>query len=272
VPHYHEHIELLFADGECDATAWIAGTEVRMNTGDLIIINSNVAHTFIFDRSDSNYICVKTLPDMVYSPQNAFFDMKYVLPFFEDRTTKFCKFRASDKVFDDIAPAFERILHEWKNKRYGYEIAIRTEVLSAFLWVIRNLPRGDLELMEEQASDYNATLIRRSLEQIDARYADITEAQAAQYVNMSRSHYSRQFRAVMGKSFCEYVNILRINAAERLLLTGNDSVTEIALACGFATSSHFIESFKRQKGSTPGKYRKMWANDQRTDAEHSERI
>ena len=83
-------------------------------------------------------------------------------------------------------------------------------------------------------------------------------AQAAATVNMSYSHYSRQFKRIMGRSFREYINAVRISAAENLLLTTDMSVTDIALASGFATSSHFIESFKKHKKITPAKYRQLW--------------
>lgn len=42
------------------------------------------------------------------------------------------------------------------------------------------------------------------------------------------------------------------------MLTGTTcSVTEIALAAGFGSSSHFIQSFRVVKGVTPSIYRKM---------------
>ena len=79
----------------------------------------------------------------------------------------------------------------------------------------------------------------------------VTEADAASFVNLSYSYYSKLFRRVVGKNFNDYLTTVRINEAERLLLSTEQTITEIALATGFATSSHFIEKFRKIKNITP---------------------
>ena len=134
---------------------------------------------------------------------------------------------------------------------------MKRSMLSLFLWMIRKNHAMASEEMEPSSavSNDHARLIRRSLEYIDRHYADINEAGAAEQVNLSYSYYSKLFHKVMGKKFSEYLTMVRIHAAERLLLSGEMSITEIALATGFSSSSHFIEKFRRQKGITPKQYR-----------------
>ena len=88
-----------------------------------------------------------------------------------------------------------------------------------------------------------------------------TLEEVAAVAGMSSSHYSREFSRCVGRSFRDYLLLTRINAAEKLLLLTDMSVTEIALASGFATSSHFIERFKRLRGMTPSKYRQTWVKN-----------
>ncbi len=265
-PHYHEHIEFLYAHEECDVTVWVAGEEVPLRTGDLIIVNSNVSHTFVNRAQVSGYICIKALPEMIYSADNSFFDIKYVTPFFENSLVSFQRICARDIDGTDVPSTFADALAEWCKRGYGYEVSLKSLLLKIFLWVIRYSYSSGVypPAPEEGSQSENTALIHRSVEHINRNYADITETQAAAVAGMSYSHYSRQFKRVMGKSFREYVNATRINAAERLLLTTDTPVTEIALACGFATSSHFIESFKRVKDVTPRQYRKMWLTKQFT--------
>ena len=52
-----------------------------------------------------------------------------------------------------------------------------------------------------------------------------------------------------------YINRLKLREAERLLATGDTSVTEIAEAVGFSTVSYFISLFRSHHGVTPHKYR-----------------
>ena len=62
----------------------------------------------------------------------------------------------------------------------------------------------------------------------------------------------------MNKSFTEYVNGIRISESERLLVTTNKSITDIALDVGFSTTSYFIERFKKQIHLTPKQFRKNY--------------
>src|SRR5690606_41452494 len=53
---------------------------------------------------------------------------------------------------------------------------------------------------------------------------------------------------ILGTTPNEYLAVLRINAASRLLRTTELSVKEIASACGFQSHSHFSQLFRRYKG------------------------
>jgi len=68
---------------------------------------------------------------------------------------------------------------------------------------------------------------------------------------MSYSYFSRCFYRITGKSFKEYLNLTRINRAEKAILTTDKSVTEIAGDCGFNSVSYFISTYKKLKGVTP---------------------
>ena len=73
---------------------------------------------------------------------------------------------------------------------------------------------------------------------------------------MSYSYFSRSFKSVMGKNFAKFLNEIKIDAAKRLLLTTNKTITEISMETGFSSSSHFISNFSKSVGITPLAYRK----------------
>lgn len=72
---------------------------------------------------------------------------------------------------------------------------------------------------------------------------------------MSYSYFSRTLKKTMGKSFTDYVNLIRISKSEFLLTTTDKPITDIALEVGFSTSSYYIEQFKKFKTLTPKKFR-----------------
>ncbi|WEZ86045.1 helix-turn-helix transcriptional regulator (plasmid) [Rhizobium sp. 32-5/1] len=53
-----------------------------------------------------------------------------------------------------------------------------------------------------------------------------------------------------------YVAEHRLQRAADLLRASNLSATEVALECGFASSSHFTVAFKRAFGASPTEFRR----------------
>ncbi len=63
---------------------------------------------------------------------------------------------------------------------------------------------------------------------------------------LSKYHFSRIFQNVMGEPLYYFIRRLRLEKAAGLLLANpKNSITEIALASGFATPSSFAKSFKK---------------------------
>ena len=56
---------------------------------------------------------------------------------------------------------------------------------------------------------------------------------------------SREFKRIMDMSFVDYVNNVRINTAQALLLSSNSNITTIAYECGFDSLVHFERTFKK---------------------------
>jgi AraC family transcriptional regulator len=73
---------------------------------------------------------------------------------------------------------------------------------------------------------------------------------------MSKFHFLRVFRGVTGATPYQHILRLRLSAAARRLLAGNEPVTAIALACGFGDISTFNRTFKSTFGSSPTAYRR----------------
>lgn len=58
--------------------------------------------------------------------------------------------------------------------------------------------------------------------------------------------------------FSDYLTFVRLRVAEKLLITGSRSVTEIALMVGFSSASHFVARFKAHKQITPIQFRRKF--------------
>ena len=80
------------------------------------------------------------------------------------------------------------------------------------------------------------------------------ETVAAQ-ARFSPFHFHRIFRALVGETVAQFVKRLRLERAIRMLSHGRRrSLTEIAFACGFSSSSDFSRSFKQRYGVAPSAF------------------
>ncbi len=84
----------------------------------------------------------------------------------------------------------------------------------------------------------------------------ITTADVARAVGFSPNYLSRRFRTAAGIGLHEYLVFVRLHHAAQELLSTGDSITDIALRCGFSDSNYFKDSFKKKYGVTPRNYRK----------------
>ncbi|MEB3357062.1 MAG: AraC family transcriptional regulator [Synechococcales bacterium] len=111
-----------------------------------------------------------------------------------------------------------------------------------------------------QVTQYEGGLGGRKLLQVtryidNALDQDIKLADLAQLAGMSQSHFSRLFKQSMGLPPYQYLLQRRVERAKHLLKNTDQSLVEIALACGFDSHSHFSKQFRQITGTTPKIYR-----------------
>jgi len=120
-------------------------------------------------------------------------------------------------------------------------------------------------LMQEQAAPTQAgTLsgwqIRAAIEQLGKqRNAVGAVSAAASACRISRSHFSRAFKASIGLTPTQWHLEWRVAQAEVLLEDPRVSLVEIADRCGFADQSHLTHAFGRLRHLPPGAWRRQRA-------------
>ena len=98
---------------------------------------------------------------------------------------------------------------------------------------------------------------KRAKEMLASDLTGATPLQDIAHVcGLSVSHFSRTFRRSTGLSPHAWLLQRRVEAAKAMLRRRDDSLSMIALACGFADQSHFTRVFTRRVGMSPGAWRK----------------
>ncbi|WP_053005869.1 AraC family transcriptional regulator [Kiloniella spongiae] len=79
----------------------------------------------------------------------------------------------------------------------------------------------------------------------------------AAVAELSPFHFTRMFQLTMGVSPHQYVLLRRVERAKDLLGDTHNTLSAIALQCGFSSQSHLTTRFRRATGLTPSKFRQL---------------
>lgn len=256
-PHWHYYIELLyFLEGS--ASIILGNERYFVSCGDFAIVNSREVHSIICQEGiRARYIVIKFDVDILYSSTKSVFEAKYILPFTMSQQ-KFKKvFKESEIKGTPLGPLATGIYEEYINKKYGFELAVKINIGTLFLWFVRKWESEGINFtIEPLSQQIDLEKLTVLLDYLDLHYnEEISVKDMAKMCNVSYSYFSRFFKKVMQRTFVEYLNFVRITEAKRLLLTTKHNITEVALSVGFSNSSYFIKQFKRYNNQSPKQFK-----------------
>ncbi len=99
---------------------------------------------------------------------------------------------------------------------------------------------------------------QRLLDYVGERLAEqISVERLASLVRLGVHHFTRTFRATFGQAPHAWLRARRLERARELLMTTDDSISNIAIASGFADQSHLTRCFGATFGTTPAALRRV---------------
>jgi AraC-like DNA-binding protein len=97
-----------------------------------------------------------------------------------------------------------------------------------------------------------------ALAYIESRWlGPINLDEVAAAVGLSRSHFSRLFRAEVGMTFTDYLCSKRIDRAKSLLADPTLPMKRVCDLAGFGDPAYFSSAFKKREGLNPSEYRAL---------------
>ncbi|MGV9381054.1 GlxA family transcriptional regulator [Nonomuraea sp. NPDC003707] len=133
----------------------------------------------------------------------------------------------------------------------------RARAVAKHLVVFLQRPGGQRQFSVPDAAPAprNPT-VRRALDLVAADLsADHRLATMAAGLAVSERHLTRLFRRELGSTPAQFVERLRVEAAQARLESGDAIVREIAKACGFGSQETMRQAFLRVLGVAPSAYR-----------------
>lgn len=259
--HYHEYIEMIYVL-EGTFTATVSGRDYTLSDGDLLLVNANEPHSF-HRHAECKFICLQFDPSLLFSTVRSTFEARFIMPFIMACSSPQRVIPASELIQTGIPALVEEVNREYNEKDYGYELAVRASICRIFLWFLRKWRKQGVHMgVTSSVRNEDIARLENVLGYIDQNYMRTVSAEKmARLCNMSYSYFSRFFKASIGRSFSEYLTYVRVTEAEKLLITSNQNVSQIAMETGFTNASYFITQFKKHRQMTPKKFKQRLLRD-----------
>ncbi|MBP1839146.1 AraC family transcriptional regulator [Formosa algae] len=248
--HQHEEIQLsLIVSGE--GSLIVGDTINHYETGDILIIGSNLPHVFISDEHTTKPSHMMTLFFTKHAFGPHFFDLvelEALEPFFK-RAEQGFKVTSKKKQVTDLFYALKT-----------------SSKLECFIILIRLLQTTATTAFESLSSysydkrytDNEGKRMRDVFEYTMTHFnQDITLETISEVAVMTKNAFCKYFKKRTNKTYFQFLNELRIEHACKLIVKDNDlSISEIAYRSGFKNISNFNRQFKSVKGGIPSAYKR----------------
>ncbi len=241
--HWHMECEIMrIVSG--NFTLSLNNNTFHLKEGDSVFIPSGIIHGGIPETCI--YQCV------VFSLEN-------LLPLISARQEQYEQQLGQGDYIPPIrfkSETIDKLFMALKEKNHGFEFA----VLGILLQIIGEIlaEKNNTTLQTHSSSDTRRIKkIKDVFRLIRKDYSKpLTLEMLADTAGLNLQYLCKSFKRITGKTPIDYLIFYRIECAAEFLQLDEMSVTEIAFACGFNDLSYFIKLFKREKGVSPGEYKK----------------
>jgi len=155
-----------------------------------------------------------------------------------------------------ITPLFEDAFSIWKNGKESYYY----KVMSLYYQILFQISS---QINTIHGSDLYSNFLH-SVEYMKNHFTDseLSIESLVKIAKISNTYYRKLFVEYFGETPAKYLNFLRLQHAENMLLSGKHSIEHVAYASGFNDTKYFCRLVKNRYGCPPSQlYRKTKAHD-----------
>ncbi len=249
--HWHTEVELVLVLRGA-TTLEYGGTVERLDEGDGAFINSGCLHAMHpQDGAPCETLNVVFSPEIVAGAPYSVFAGRYVQPLLQSGVGALRLSRGADA---DVLCELRAAYRDYQTRAEGYEIVTRNYLSVIWLALCRRCAAAGPDSPAENGR------VKELLTFIAAHYAEpLTLETIAASAGVSPRTCGRCFQQVTGMTPFQYLLEYRVKTAAQLLLTTDQTVTEIGFAVGFNDASYFTKVFRTLTGTSPSAFRRRAA-------------
>jgi AraC family transcriptional regulator, transcriptional activator of pobA len=246
--HWHNHMEwILIKEGK--ALVQIDDVFVHLEKGELAFVNPKQLHA-AWSLEENTKIAAIVFNDALL--RNSGLDCTehlYLYPYFNNGLKLQNFLRNGESYTKELSHSISSLINEFEQREIGYELLVKAELFRIFGLIFRYYHQLKEKPPIRFQKSYNLTTLLNYLREHYDKEMSIDVA--ASMVNLSPNHFCKVFKKITGKTLIEYLHLLRINEAERMLIETDWSITEIAGRVGFSSITYFGRVFKKIKNVSP---------------------
>jgi AraC-like DNA-binding protein/quercetin dioxygenase-like cupin family protein len=253
--HFHAYLQFLyFTEGK--ALIQCGDNKFIVKKNNFIVVNSNELHSGKNLGYSTSFYCIKIDLDFLLSNRADLCEVSYITPLIQNQIV-FKNLILNDDKLKTIA---DDIVAEYSGAKGGFELAIKAKCYELIVILFRNY--ASLILPEKiKSKKYYHDRLKNIIDFIDKNHSKkISVYDLALQACLSKHHFCRVFKEVVGRSPIDYVNYLRIREAAILLNEKKLNIWEIANSVGFEDANYFSRTFKKYEKIAPSKYLKFHAD------------
>ncbi|SFA93278.1 AraC-type DNA-binding protein [Cohnella sp. OV330] len=245
--HWHDHLEWVLVRRGAFRVHIGSDTAV-LREGDILFVNARQMHAAFPIGEDTDLIAVVFNDALLRNSALDRTERTFVIPIINQEISVPSVIKASHPLASEIGDCLARIDREYREKRKGYELFIKSDLIRSFALIL-SASEDEPPVTRAAKGEHS---IQNILHYISSRYQEpITINEAAAVCNFTPTYFCSLFKKSTGKTFTEYLNMLRVHEAELLLRTGKVTVSEAAQLSGFSNLTYFGRVFKQLKGVRP---------------------
>ncbi|MGG1879845.1 AraC family transcriptional regulator [Paenibacillus cisolokensis] len=262
--HWHEHAEIILMR-EGRAVFHIDSAPHTLIAGEILMIPGGSLHVgYALDEGAVRFDCVVLNPslfnDYMHDPVHA----QYVAPFLEGRVRFPAKPADIDPACRNAYALVHEVIEELAHRPPAFQLIAKSKLHAFFALMARTFLPDQLAGKAEEAYFPGRELFKQLIRRIEARPCDrMSVEEAAAQVGLSPFHFCKMFKRLTGRTYVDYVNLLRMNEAQRMLREQRWTITEIASHVGCGNPNYFTKLYKQYKGMTPSQARSEAARNGR---------
>lgn len=256
--HTHDYIELAYiVEGEFRQR--ILGKDIVFSEGDLCLIDKNCLHQdYLYDQP-AVILFLGIDNDMFTEIMNENITTQKITAFLQSAllaqkdVQQYLHFKPMQNAKEELEYCLRHLVKEL----YDHDIGTRYIRKGLLLRIFRILStKYEFFLSGEQRKTMNWLVFEEISGYIKRSYATVTIRDLVDQFHFQEDYFNRLIKSKTGMTYSAYVQQIRLQAAEYLLMNSTKSIDEITEDIGYHNKGYFYKIFQARYGMTPSRYRK----------------